>query len=585
MTRIRHITGSFIARLALGYVLVAVVLSGAWIWSLYGPLTRATLDQQERNLTAVAQSAALVSAETSASAEQITDRLVARTDLRMTIVAADGSVLGDSGSDAAAMENHLDRPEIQTALAGQVGSDRRVSRTEQREELYVAVPASLQGERVALRVAQPLAEIEEIASSSRRIGLILLAVSLAIAVAVAVRMTRAAAEPVETLSRAAERMAAGNLSAEVPKVPADLEVLSEALESLRLQMRSRLDALEAERLTLRAAIDGLDDAIYVLDGETIELANSAASALFRAPSRGWRGVHLEDSGLPAPLEAAIRAQLVLPSAEAVDLEPDPSGRALRLAVAPLGDAGGRRVVVAVSDVTERTRLDRVRRDFVANASHELKTPVAGIRLLAQSAESAAEDGDTDQALAFTAQIEAETERIQRLVSDLLDLSRLEALPAPDALTDVRQAVDNAVISHRSAAARKQLDLKVDLSAVRGADVFVAADPTDIAIALDNLIDNAIAYTDEGTVGLRVTASDVMVRIVISDTGPGIPAEHLPRIFERFYRIDRGRSRESGGTGLGLALVKHVVERSHGKILVTSEPGEGTQFTIALPRAT
>jgi two-component system sensor histidine kinase SenX3 len=235
-------------------------------------------------------------------------------------------------------------------------------------------------------------------------------------------------------------------------------------------------------------------------------------------------------------------------------------------------------------VTERARLDRVRRDFVANASHELKTPVAGIQLLAESAEAASSDGDVEMALTFTHQIGAEAARLKRLVNDLLDLSRLDSAPEPDAIADMRMAVENVIVSHRAAANRKGLTLEAELSAVRGQNVFAAADVTDVAIALDNLVDNAIAYTEVGSVRIRVKANGSFVTVKVTDTGPGIAEEHLPRIFERFYRIDRARSRESGGTGLGLALVKHVVERSGGNVTVSSTLGEGTTFTVVVPRA-
>jgi two-component system sensor histidine kinase SenX3 len=235
-------------------------------------------------------------------------------------------------------------------------------------------------------------------------------------------------------------------------------------------------------------------------------------------------------------------------------------------------------------VTERARLDSIRRDFVANASHELKTPVSGIHLLAQSVETAAADGEVDQALAFARQIEAETARLQRLVGDLLDLSRLDTAPAPGALTDMRTAVDNAVTSHRAAAQRRGLDLEVDLAAVRGEDVYAAADTTDVAVAIDNLLDNAIAYTPTGSVRIELSAEPDTVNLCVTDTGPGIAPEHQPRVFERFYRIDRGRSRDSGGTGLGLALVRHVVERNGGSVGLDSEVGSGSTFSITLPRA-
>lgn len=586
MDKMPPLRGSLLARLAASYILIAVVFAGAWLWSLFGPLTDAALRQQERNLTAVAQSAALVTGGADIGADQLAQQLVARTDLRMTIVTTDGTVIADSNFDPDQMENHADRPEVAQALSGDVGVAKRLSRTEQREELYVAVPATLDGQRVALRVSQPVAEIEAIAERSRQLGLLLLGGALLAAIAIAVRTVRLASTPIGQLSATAEQMAAGDLSARLPVVPSDLQPLAGALEELRSQMRVRLEALDAERESLRAAIDGLRDGVLVLDGTTILLANRAVSDLFRTPAGGWRDTPLAAAGLPGALESVLLE--TLPGRETpaeFELEPDPTGRVLRVVIAPLEHHGHPdRAIVSVSDVTERARLDSVRRDFVANASHELKTPVSGIHLLAESVETAASDGDIETALVFAKQIESETGRLQRLVADLLDLSRLESVPAPGSIADARVAVGNAITSHRSAAQRKGLSLSVDFDDVRGADVFVAADTTDVTVALDNLLDNAIAYTTEGGVAVRVDASEQWVQLAVSDTGPGIAPEHQPRIFERFYRVDQGRSRDAGGTGLGLALVRHVVERNGGTVSLESNPGAGTTFTIALPRA-
>ncbi len=581
MSRLHRLSGSLLARLVLGYALIAVVFAAAWLWSLYGPLTQAALNQQQRNLTAVAQAAALVAAQSTQTPGDVASQLVARTDLRLTIVAADGRILADSNFDPTAMENHLDRPEVAAALEGRVGVARRISRTEGQEELYVAVPASLGGQRIALRVSQPLAQIEQIAARSRSMGLALLAVALVVGVGIAVLTIGQATRPIAALSLTADRMADGDLTVEMPEVPTDLQGLADALTTLRDQMRMRLGALEAEKLTLKTALDGLTDAVLLLDGTTIQLANTSADRMFRMPAGGWRDTQVAQAGLPAAVEVAIGTHRAESSPVAVELESDPTGRVLRVLIAPLGRG---RTIVSVSDITERSRLERMRRDFVANASHELKTPAAGIRLLAQSVETAAGDGDVEQALTFACQIEAEAERLQRLVGELLDLSRLETAPAPGAITDLRLCVDNALISHRAAAARKNLDLSADFSAVQGSDVFAAAEPTDLAVALDNLLDNAIAYTPAGSVRVVVEAGEAEVILRVVDTGPGIAQKHQPRVFERFYRIDASRSRDGGGTGLGLALVRHVAERNGGSVSLDSDVGTGSSFAITLPRA-
>ncbi|NTU72337.1 MAG: HAMP domain-containing protein [Coriobacteriia bacterium] len=581
MTRLRSLTSTFRARLIIGYLLVAAVFALAWGWSLYTPLTEAALRQQTRALTSVATAGSLVAEESTLTAATLVKRLTENSDLRVTIVAADGTVLADSVSDPATMENHSNRPEVKTALSGSLGTDSRISKTQGVRELYVAVPARLTGASVALRVSQPFAEIDAASKRSRGIGLALLAVALVLAIAIAAWASAAASRPVADLSEAARRMAAGDLATPIPEVPGDLSALADALTQLRAEIRARIDALEAEQRTLRMTLDGLTDAVFLLDGETLEYVNSAAGTLFRQPGGGWRNQSIADVGLPETLAAALSDAISGRGPEAVEIGPDPLGSTYRLLVVRLHSGGS---IAVVSDVTQRAQLDAVRRDFVANASHELKTPVAGIQLLAESAATAAGDSDIEVALQFTRQIDAEAQRLKRLVADLLDLSRLDTVPDPQAVTNVRVAVDNALTAHASAAARASLDLRSDLSSVRGQDVFVALEATDLAIALDNLIDNALAYTDSGVVSVRVTADNARVTIRVEDTGPGIEARHLPRLFERFYRVDGARTREGGGTGLGLALVKHVSERGGGSIDVASTPGAGSAFTLSLPRA-
>ncbi len=581
----QRLAGSYRARLALAFLLTVAIVAGAWTWSLYGPLTDTVIEQQQDHLLAVAQAGVLVLGETERSAPDALRRLVARTDLRMTIVAADGTVIADSEGDPAAMENHGSRPEVAEALAGAVGFDRRVSDTQGIEQIYVAVPASLQGARVALRVSEPLEEINELAARSRRTGLVLLAGALIAAGVLALRLAAVAAGPVERLSSAAQTMAGGDLRAPVPQERGELAGLSNALGELREQMRRRIEELSAEKHSLRGVLDGLTDAVFLLHDDRVAFANSAAGRLFRAPVTGWQGRELGETELPAPVVSTVTTLSLAEEDQVAEVGPDPSGRTLRISVMPLNPTDAyRRTLVVIEDTTERTRLERVRRDFVANASHELKTPAAAIHLLATSAMDAAGDGDTEQALAFAVQIEQESARLGRLVGDLLDLSRLESTPAPGTLTDVRDAVANALLGHRIAATERGLELRVEEEAVAGQDVFVRADPTDVAIALDNLLDNAIKYTEAGSVTVTLDADPDEVRISVTDTGIGIPEEDLPRIFERFYRVDRARSRASGGTGLGLSLVRHVVERSAGGIEVSSATESGTTFTVTLPRA-
>jgi signal transduction histidine kinase len=452
--------------------------------------------------------------------------------------------------------------------------------------MYVALPVTIDGSRVAVRTSTALAHVKDLADQTRRAGIALLALALTVSAAAVWRLTYTAAGPVERLADAARAMAAGDLSMPVPVDDAALAPLSEALTTLGEQMRGRISALENERQTLRLVLDGLSDAVLLLEGERIVTANRALAAMFRLPPVDLLGRTLADIGLPASVVGTIAPHIGTVGAHAAEVGPDPYRRSHRVLVLPLGmtDAGHRTLIV-IADITERTRLDTMRRDFVANASHELKTPTAGIVLLASSADSAARDGDQEQALAFLSQISAEADRLRRMVADLLDLSRLESLPPAGAITDVRRAVELGIAGHRRAAAAKGLALEVDLSAVSGEDAAVHADATDLAVALDNLLANAITYTESGSVTVRVSATPDTVTVAVEDTGIGIPPADVERVFERFYRVDRARSRDSGGTGLGLALVRNAAERWGGSVAITSKPGVGTTVTMSLPRVT
>jgi two-component system phosphate regulon sensor histidine kinase PhoR len=577
--------GSYRLRLALGYALVVAILAGAWAWSLYGPLTSTVVEQQRMHLASIASAGALAIERADVTAQTTAAQLVRGTRLRSTVVAADGTVLADTAEDPATMTNHAGRPEIAAALRGGVGFDTRVSLTTGVEQMYVAVPARLNGEQVALRVAEPLAAVAEIAATARRTGLALLVVTLAAAVAAAIGISRSAARPVVRLKRAAESMAAGDLRSPVPQTTGELAGLGDALGTLRDQIRARLEELEEGRDTLRAVLDGLQDAVLLFEGEVVTVANAASSRMFRAPAAGWEGVRLAGAGLPASLTAGIAGAIARRSVLSTDIGPDPANRFYRVTALPIEPAGRTpRHLVVIDDVTETRRLDQVRRDFVANASHELKTPTSAIQLLAESATTAAEDGDAEAALMFAARMREEADRLRRLVVDLLDLSRLETTPAAGTITDVRSAVANTLAAHRAAAAAAGLSVETDDSTVAGQDVYVSAEPADVAVALDNLLANAVAYTERGGATVRIEADDIEVRIAVADTGVGVPAEHLPRLFERFYRVDGARSRDSGGTGLGLALVKHVAERSGGSVEIDSTLGTGTTVTLRLPRA-
>lgn len=571
-------------RLLAGALSIALVLAVAWTWSLYGPLASEVTERETSYLTGSARSAALLFGEADSDLQATAERLGEEIGLRVTVVASDGTVIADSEEEPSALENHGDRPEISAALAGRDGTDIRRSDTQDVDRLYVAVPAVVTGERVAVRASTSLAAVNALTGELRTTGLILLAIGTLGALLLAWRVTAVTARPVDRLADAARAMADGDLGTPIPPTNAALAPLGEALAALATQMRDRIQQLQTEQHALRMAVDGLDDAVVLLEDGRVALANRKTGLLLRGSAQTIEGRALAESGLSASLVAAIEDHLLDNAPATVELGPDPYQRYHRLRIVPLGHGpGGRRALIAITDTTDRMRLDAVRADFVANASHELKTPTAGILLLAESADNAAHDGDVEQALAFVSQIRGEAARLRQLVADLLDLSRMERLPGPDAIAEVRRSVDLACSAHRRAASQRDLTLSVDLSAIAGQDIAVAMDAADLAIVLDNLLSNAITYTESGGVCVSVTASDAEVAITVSDTGIGIPEADLERVFERFYRVDRARSRESGGTGLGLSLVRNAVERARGTVAITSHSGEGTTMTVRIPR--
>jgi len=585
MSRLSVLLRSFRARLVIGYALVVVVMVALWAWSLYGPLTQAGIEQQRTDLVTVARVAAL--SVTDSSAPRAADAIAraARTSLRVTIVATDGVVLADSAENPSTMENHATRPEIAAALRGQVGTDTRTSATLGTEQMYVALPATVAGQPVALRVSEPLALVQGLADRGRQTGMLLLALALGVAIIAAYRLSASAAAPVLRLRNAAEAMAAGDLGTAIPAAEGEVGDLAQALTVLRDRIRATIGDMENSETMLRAALDGLQDAVLLVEGDRIAFTNRALATMFRAPGTARMGARLEDAGLPASLTAIILAHLNTDAARSEETGPDPEGRYHRVTIVPLNPGElGKRTLVVIADTSAPGRFDAMRRDFVANASHELKTPVAAIKLLAEAAESASEDGDAAQARAFTLQLRNEAERLRHLVADLLDLSRLEHGHRTGAVTDMRAAIGIALAGHHAAARDAGLSLECDTCGVEGEDVYAAADATDVAVALDNLLANAITYTDAGGVTVRLDADEQTVTIRVTDTGPGIAPEHLPRLFERFYRVDAARSRATGGTGLGLALVRNAVEVSGGTVDVASEVGKGTTFTLRLPRA-
>jgi two-component system, OmpR family, sensor histidine kinase SenX3 len=351
------------------------------------------------------------------------------------------------------------------------------------------------------------------------------------------------------------------------------EAEARAAEATAEGLRHELGRLEEDLRAMSTILSSMDDGVLLLDADGhLVFANDALAV--HLGSRPLRAAGV----FPIGLQEAIRAASEQGRPVAVEVETGSSGRWLRGSATPVGEDGA--VLLVVQDVTEPRRVDAVRRDFVANASHELKTPAASIQAAAETIRTAVYD-DPSVVPRFAAQLEREAARLSRIVSDLLDLSRLEGGSQLDGEVSLSAILREE--RDRFLAAAAQAGVELELSAA--AQGRVRGSGRDLALLLRNLVDNAINYTKrEGHVRAEVCDAPGEIVLTVSDSGIGIPTRELPRVFERFYRVDRARSRDTGGTGLGLSIVRHVVENHGGSVEVESELGRGSTFTVRLPAA-
>jgi two-component system phosphate regulon sensor histidine kinase PhoR len=564
-------------RLLLGAVLVVSVLTVVAV-----TLSSQRLRDQLQQLTSaqLAREARLIAQQwhPGADPDPLADSAGAALGHRVTLIDAAGHVLGDSEFDGpalAALQNHNNRPEVIEARRAGLGSSRRVSPSEGDEELYVAVRSD--DGRVA-RVSIGTAALNEIVARASRDVLVSGLVALVIALGLAAVFSRQISAPVTELRDVASAIAAGDLSKR-PAISAPGEVgeLAVAVQRMAEQLGSRMRALEAEDEFLGALVESLNEGVVAVDRQRrVIRINRSGRQLLDARTATPFSVDLlpRDRTLQDALAEALAGGVV------DRVETQIAGRTLALTARPLGAGGGGGAVLALFDLTGVRRLETVRRDFVANVSHELKTPLTAIRGFAETL--ASELGADPQHVKFAETIKQNAERMQRLIDDLLDLSRIESggwTPTP-VRVDVAAAAAEAIGPYREEAKKRgaSIEVSVDPNAAS-----LRADPVALRQALGNLVENAVRYTPSGgTITIFTRIEDHAISVGVRDTGAGIPSEHLPRIFERFYRVDPARSRAAGGTGLGLAIVKHLVEAHGGRVRAESQLGRGTTISLFFP---
>lgn len=516
------------------------------------------------------------------------------TESRITFIDRDGVVLGDSDHDARQMDNHLDREEIQAALTGDgTGFSIRYSDTVDRNILNVAMAVEENGERVGfIRLGMSLAQVE---SSIRSLwsyylaGMLLL---FLLAVLFGYRISISLTRPLESITQVAEQITHARYDSRVQIRSRDeIGKLGKAINKMAASLQNQMKRIADNETRLNTVLENLVSGVIMIDREgKLALANCTAERILGLSQKSighhYADARLEHVNLVALIDECVRTKE--PIRDEMTLY-YPEERTLEVNLVPLKkkdeEWGG--LVLVLHDITNIRRLERMRSEFVANVSHELKTPVASVKGFAETLLNGALE-DRETARSFVQIIYDESERLNRLIIDLLELSKIESKQAPLQLSplEMHSFVTGTVRMLHKEAQKKNISFELKL--IPG--LYVEGDEDRLRQVLINLLSNAINYTPEGgkvTVEVKTLhpekdpAEDKVV-IMISDTGIGIPKKDLPRIFERFYRVDKARSRRSGGTGLGLSIVKHIVELHRGVISVESEVGVGTTFTIELP---
>lgn len=489
---------------------------------------------------------------------------------RTTLIDSDGVVLGDSHSDPAVMENHLQRPEVQVALTGVVGEAQRTSDSTGSEQRYVAIPP-IEGLIVRTSVSTRVVDDE---LSTVRTSILITGAALGIlGIGLMVFLARRLARPITELTDRAKAVAEGQTAVSPRRSRVlELDQLGLAISTMADRLGTRVTDAEEATATLGVVLDALPQGTILLaSDDRVIYTNPSVEAILGSIPEALSAL------APLQFQDAVRLARATKETQIRVVEHGSPTRKLRAVATPfIADS---RVLLLVVDITERERTDSIRRDFVANASHELKTPVSTIIASSEALQIALDRGDSS-ASGFATRIEGSARQLDRLVTDLLDLSRLEKERPSMAPARLDHLVRDEVERIRGEVVAKGLGLEVDL-----AQVTAAINHRDVAIAVRNILDNAVRYTpDGGSISVGVGAEGPFGLVTVADTGEGIPTRDSERVFERFYRVDSARSRTTGGTGLGLAIVKHVAETHRGSVSLESELGVGSTFTIRLPLA-
>ncbi len=503
---------------------------------------------------------------------------------RVTFISSTGVVLGESTADIDEMDNHFTRPEVLQALSNQDGYQIRFSATLKIMMLYVAVPISQNGQVVGVaRLSVPLDTLEaSINHMQWTIGLATFAAAL-LAILLAILITNSAIRPLQQLTKAARRLGTGDFkTTEIPDSEDEFGQLSQALKHMAVQLDAQIDDLKVERGKLAAVLSQMADGVLITNVEgVVQLINPAAEKIFKVKASFALGRSVVEIVRHHQLVETWKKSIESGEQQSTTLEIKAENLFLQSVVIPLRDMLPGSTLILCQDLTRLRRLEMVRRDFISNVSHELRTPLASLKALVETLQEGALE-DPPAARRFLTRMETEIDTLTQMVQELLELSRIESGRVPPELKPVTPqalltpAVERMHLQAERAGLSLRMECPPDLPQVQ-------ADAGRMEQVLVNLLHNAVKFTPpNGEIVVSASQEEQAVVFRIKDTGIGIAPGDLPRIFERFYKVDRARS--SGGTGLGLSIARHMVEAHGGRIWAESEVGKGSTFYFSLPMA-
>jgi len=524
--------------------------------------------------------------------QSVVSNLGEKTGVRITVIDDSGVVLGDSDKNPREMENHSERPEIKRAFNNEIGESSRYSSTLQKEMFYIAVPYQKNSDAntTVIRTSLPLSIIQQalgpLESKVIYMGIAMTILALLLSLAVSKTTTKS----LSGIISISEELAKGNLNVDIPITESKGEIpkITMALNHMAQKLNEVFIQLSNEKNQLEAVLSAMSEGVMVVSGKgNIIIINDALKEMF----------NLTDDPFQKPYWEILRNREVIKLIDGVleSWKPDnkevfylyPEEKYYLANVIPLKSAE-KKVIVVMFDITEFKRLENIKADFIANVSHELRTPLTAIKGYTETLEEEAFENPQEQKH-FLKIIKRHADRLINIVSDLLVLSEVEGRDVLSEENDngdfedvnIDEVIRSSLEALKSNAADKNLRVSFKPS---DNDHIITANRFLLEQMFINLIDNAVKYTpDNGEIGIEITDQDKDLLIEIRDTGIGIPKESVPRIFERFYRVDKTRSRKMGGTGLGLSIVKHIVIIHGGKIDVNSEEGKGSRFFICLPK--